>query len=85
MPDQLQALGGLAGDDLDLGSIRQGGLQVHQAAVHLDGQGRVQQPCSDASRQIGPGGPLGQLPEGVVRKADLDGHGCLEIEREFYQ
>ena len=65
--------------------VCQGRLQIHQASVHLDRQGRLQKARADGTRQVGPSGTLGQLPEGVVWKADLDGHGFLGTREEFYQ
>jgi len=75
MPDQFERFGILVRDDGDPLALGQRRPQVQQpAAIHPDAEGGFRQPWPDAFRQGSARRPIRQLADGIVGKADLDGH-----------
>ena len=70
--DELQRLGTVLGDDLELGAVLEGSAEVPQLAVHLDGQRRTRQAGSDLGRGVGAGRALGQREPRAVRQLDFE-------------
>ena len=78
MPKKFKRIRILARGDGHFLAIVQRSRQVHNfAAIHPNAQGRLGQLRPDAFREGSPRGPVRQFTEGVVGKADRDGHGLL--------
>ncbi|OIQ72910.1 hypothetical protein GALL_454590 [mine drainage metagenome] len=77
MADQIQALRILAGDDFNLSAIHKRCFKIAKMSILPDSQGCVQQTGANTQSQVGSRGALGHGPEGVVGKADRNGHGLL--------
>jgi hypothetical protein len=72
VPDELERLGSLAGQDLDPRAVRHRCGQVAQGPVDLHRIGALGERFGDRAGDLGAGRAVGELATGAIGKAEVD-------------